>query len=122
MTWLAIAAGGAIGSLLRHVTSVAWARFFGQPTPYATFTVNMVGSFVIGFLAGLIAANRVSMTPTIRVFIFVGILGGFTTFSTYMLDSLTLAQTGQRNAAFLNVGGQIVLGYALAVPGYRLGL
>jgi fluoride exporter len=122
MTWVVVGIGGAIGSLMRHGVNVAATHWIGRATPWGTFTVNMIGSFAIGLLAGLIAASRLPMTPTMRLFLFVGIIGGFTTFSSYMLDALTLAHGGQRTAAMLNIGGQVILGYALVLVGYRLGL
>ena len=118
----AIAIGGAIGSVARHGVNHVVAVWTGRPNPYATFTVNMIGSFVIGLLAGLIAAQRLDLTPAARTFLFVGILGGFTTFSSFMLDTLTLTSGGQVVAAVANAGGQVVLGYLLAYVGYRLGV
>ena len=122
MTWLAVAVGGAMGSILRHGVNVLGAQWMGRATPWSTFVVNIVGSFVIGLLAGLIAASRLTMTPTARTFVFVGIIGGFTTFSAYMLDTLTLVEGGHVGKALLNVTAQVGLGYALAFAGYRLGL
>jgi CrcB protein len=61
----------------------------GEPGPWATATVSMIGSLVIGMLAGALAGERLAMSPSARAFVFVGLLGGFTTFSSYMLDSLT---------------------------------
>ncbi len=108
--------------MMRHAVNVAVTHWTGRPGPWSTFAVNMLGSFAIGLLAGLLASTRLTMTPTARVFVFVGILGGFTTFSSYMLDSFTLASDGQRTAALLNVAGQVMLGYALTMAGYRAGL
>jgi CrcB protein len=122
MTWLAVALGGALGSLARHGVNVVTARSIGRALPYATFTVNIIGSFTIGLLAGLLAAERMDMTPALRAFVFVGVLGGFTTFSSYMLDTLTLADGGHVAAALFNVVGQVVVGYAAAYAGFRLGL
>src|SRR5262245_52075695 len=122
MTWLAVAIGGAIGSMARHGTNVAVVRLAGRPGFYATFAVNIIGSFIIGLLAGLIASSRLQITPTARVFVFVGILGGFTTFSSYMLDTLTLAQEGQLARALANVAGQVTLGYLAAFVGFKIGM
>ena len=122
MTWLAVGIGGAVGSLARHGVNIATARWMGQPIPYATFTVNVTGSFVIGLLAGLLAAQRIEMSAVIRTFVFVGVLGGFTTFSSYMLDTLTLADGGRMATALLNVMGQVAIGYAAAYAGFRLGV
>jgi len=121
MTWLAVGIGGAVGSLARHGVNIATARWMGQPVPYATFTVNVTGSFVIGLLAGLLAAQRIEMSVVIRTFVFVGVLGGFTTFSSYMLDTLTLADGGRMATALLNVMGQVAIGYAAAYAGFRVG-
>jgi CrcB protein len=120
ITWLAVAIGGAFGSLARHGVNVAAARFAGRTGPYATFAVNVAGALAIGLLAGLLSTNRASMTPVMRAFVFVGVLGGFTTFSTYMLDTLTLAEGGQPALALANIVGQVVVGYAVAYAGFRL--
>lgn len=122
MAWLVIALGGAFGSLARHGVNIAVARSVGSPAPYATFTVNIAGSFAIGLLAGLLSAQRMEMTPIVRAFIFVGVLGGFTTFSSYMLDTLTLADGGHVSTALFNVVGQVVVGYVAAYAGFHLGL
>jgi CrcB protein len=121
MTWIAVFVGGGLGSVFRHSVNVAVARLAGGPVFYSTFAVNVIGSFVIGLLAGLTAASRLDVSPTLRVFVFVGVLGGFTTFSSYMLDSLTLVHNGQLPRALANVAGQVVLGYAAAVIGFKLG-
>jgi CrcB protein len=120
MMWLAVGVGGALGSMLRHGVNLFFGHVLGRPGPYGTATVNIIGSLVIGVLAGLIAGGRLHETPAIRAFVFVGILGGFTTFSSLMLDSFTLAEGHQVSAALLNVAGQVVLGYAAAYTGFRL--
>ncbi len=71
--------------------------------PYATAAVNLLGSLAIGLLAGLIATGRVHMSTELRTFVFVGILGGFTTFSSYMLDTFTLGHAGEHALAFWNM-------------------
>ena len=122
MTWLAVVLGGALGSVARHGVNVAAARMLTSPTPWATATVNMIGSLVIGVLAGTFAGERLTMLPAMRAFVVVGILGGFTTFSSFMLDSMTLLQTGAPATAVLNLVGQLVVGVALTLGGYYLGL
>jgi CrcB protein len=99
---------------------MAFAHMFVRPVPYATAAVNLAGSAIIGLLAGLIASGRLSMTPTMRTFVFVGLLGGFTTFSSFMLDTLTLAHTGDRTLAMSNVGGQMFLGILAVYVCYML--
>lgn len=120
MTWVAVMLGGALGTAARHAVNLAAARLISTPVPWATAIVNMVGSLVIGVLAGALAAERLSMSPFTRTFVFVGILGGFTTFSSFMLDSLTLMHANTPMKALLNLAGQLVLGLALTVAGYYL--
>ncbi len=122
MIWLLVLAGGALGSLARHGVNVAFALLLSRPSPYATAAVNLAGSGVIGALAGAVAAGRLQMSTSLRAFLFVGVIGGFTTFSSFMLDTLTLASTGQTNVAILNVVGQTLLGLAGVWAGYSLGL
>jgi len=119
ITWLAAALGGTLGTLARHAVNVAFARAI-RPAPYATATVNLVGSFVIGALAGAIAGGRLMMPSALRAFVFVGILGGFTTFSSFMLDTLALAEGGAMAAAFANVAGQTIVGLLITFAAYRL--
>jgi CrcB protein len=120
--WFAVAAGGAIGSLARHGVNVLLARWLHEASPYATATVNLVGAGVIGVLAGMIAAGRLQWTLPLRTFVFVGMLGGFTTFSSFMLDTLTLAYTGEPGVAAVNIVGQVLFGLAAVWAGYAVGL
>ena len=122
MTWLAVVLGGAIGTAARHAVNLATTRLMSTPVPWATAAVNMIGSLAIGLLAGALAAERLSLSPFARAFIFVGILGGFTTFSSFMLDSLTLLHTGVAMKAVLNLAGQLAFGLALTFAGYYIGL
>ena len=122
MTWLAVAVGGALGSLARHTVNLFFAHALDSAVPYATAAVNLIGSFVIGLLAGLIAHGRLLFGPNLRTFVFVGLLGGFTTFSSLALDTLTLGQGGDATTAFWNVAAQILLGLAAAFGGYFIGV
>jgi CrcB protein len=102
--WIAVALGGALGSVARHGVN----RLVHQGWPFvrfplATVVVNIVGCCVIGVLAGLVATGRLPMRTNWREFIFVGILGGFTTFSTFGLDTITLVRSGGGSQAFLNI-------------------
>ena len=111
MVWLAIAVGGALGSVARHgVNVLIHERWPLLRFPLATLIVNVAGCLVIGVLAGLVISERIELRFYWREFLFVGILGGFTTFSTFGLDTITLARTGSVNAALLNVAGQVMLG------------
>ena len=122
MTWVAVVMGGALGTAARHAVNLAMARAISTPVPWATATVNMIGSLVIGVLAGALAAERLSMSPFARTFVFVGILGGFTTFSSFMLDSLTVIHAGAPIKAALNLVGQLALGLALTATMVRSGV
>jgi fluoride exporter len=104
-----VALGGAIGSVSRYVLSTAILRLSGSLFPLGTFTVNLVGCVAFGAIVGA-AEQRFILTPEARAFLLVGVLGGFTTFSSYAFESFTLMQDGQFAAAALNVVGQIVVG------------
>jgi len=122
MIWLAVAAGGALGSMARHGVNIFFGHVLERATPYATAAVNLLGSLVIGFLAARIAAGRLHWSTELRTFVFVGILGGFTTFSSYMLDTFTLGHGGDHAMAFWNVALQTAFGLAAVWAGYRLGI
>jgi CrcB protein len=117
-----VAAGGALGSMARHGVNMLFAHLLARASPYSTAAVNLTGSLVIGLLAALIATEKVHMSPELRTFIFVGILGGFTTFSSYMLDTFTLGHGGDHAIAFWNVALQTAFGLAAVWGGYRIGL
>jgi fluoride exporter len=118
--WVAVALGGAVGSMLRHAVNVAIHRATGQTVPTAVAAVNISGCLVIGVLAGLIAAGRWSPSPAMRVFVFVGLLGGFTTFSSFGLDTLALAREGRPLLAAVNVLGQVTAGLLAVFLGYAV--
>jgi fluoride exporter len=121
MVWLAVAAGGAIGTLARHGVNLVFGHVFVRAVPYATAAVNVAGSFVIGFLAGRVASGRMVMDQPVRAFVFVGVLGGFTTFSSFMLDTFVLANGGDRTLAVANVVAQTGLGLLTVYLGYQIG-
>jgi CrcB protein len=122
MNWVAVLLGGALGSAARHGVNLMTARILGNPTPYATAAVNIIGSFAVGVLAGVLAAQRLTLTPAERTLLFTGLLGGFTTFSSLMLDTLVLWQAGSVLKALTNLVGQFVVGCVVVYLGYRLGL
>lgn len=120
MTWLLVGLGGAIGSIARHFINTLVTHLLGHSVPYATFVVNVVGCVLIGVLAGLTATGRLHLPAGARAFLFVGVLGGFTTFSSFGLDTLTLGHSGEHVIAFWNVVGQIGLGLTAVFVGYRM--
>ena len=121
VTWLAVLLGGALGSAARHGVNLIAPKIFGSASPYATAAVNLIGALVIGVLAGMLVSQRLTMTATERLFYLTGILGGFTTFSSLMLDTLLLSQAGATPRAVINLLGQLLLGCVLVFAGYRLG-
>ena len=121
MVWIVIAMGGALGSMARHgVNVLVQGRWPTTRFPLATFVVNVAGCLVIGVLAGLIMSGRITPRLYWREFVFVGILGGFTTFSTFGLDTVTLARTPGMTLAIWNVIGQVALGLLAVQAGILL--
>jgi CrcB protein len=108
---LLIAIGGAIGSVARYAFSTAVLRATGSLFPVGTFAVNLLGCAVFGGIVGA-AQQRFILTPELRAFLLVGLLGGFTTFSSYAFESFALLRDGQFVAAALNIVGQVVGGLA----------
>jgi CrcB protein len=111
--WIVVASGGALGCMARHgVNRLVHQHWPLTRFPVATLIVNLVGCCVIGVLAGLIASGQWPMRTHWREFVFVGILGGFTTFSTFGLDTITLLRSGDVAQAFSNVVIQVAGGLA----------
>ena len=107
---LLVGVGSFVGGVLRYGLSTWVHRTLDNPWfPYGTLAVNGLGCLVIGFLAGL-AESRAAITPEARLFLFVGILGGFTTFSSFALETFFLARDRQSVTALANIGLQLVLG------------
>jgi CrcB protein len=104
-----IGIGGFIGSILRYLAS-GFAQGFSKSIsfPYGTFVVNLLGCFFIGLFSHL-SEFRGLFTDAARAFVFVGILGGFTTFSAFSNETFNLLRDGQSALAFLNIIGQIVI-------------
>jgi CrcB protein len=110
MTYLWIALGGALGSVARYACSTAAVRLVGAGFPWGTLFVNVAGSFTIGALAALVTADgRPLLGQDARAFVMIGVLGGFTTFSSFSLETLELARAGALGAAALNIIGSVAL-------------
>ncbi len=107
-----VGTGSFLGGALRYLLSTWVHRILDNPWfPYGTLVVNVSGCLVIGFLAGL-ADERAVFTSEARLFIFIGILGGFTTFSSFALETFALARNTQVMGAATNVALEVILGLA----------
>jgi CrcB protein len=110
LNYLLVALGGALGSVARYGASGLVARWFGESFPWGTLLVNVTGSFVIGLVATLTSTDgRWLASPGLRTFIMVGICGGYTTFSSFSLQTLSLARDGQWLYAGFNIIGSVTL-------------
>ncbi len=118
-TVLAIAAGGALGSVARYGTMVWVARYLGAHFPYGTFAVNVAGAFVMGVLIELMAFVW-SPSEAMRAFLTIGVLGGYTTFSTFSLDAWLLIERGDYGFAFLYILSSVVFSIAALLAGLHL--
>ena len=117
--YLWIALGGALGTIGRAWLAVAVARITGAQFPWGTILINIVGFFVIGFFATLTASgNRFSAPAEVRAFVMVGICGGFTTFSSFSLQTLELARDGRIAQALGNIGLSIALCLSAVAAGF----
>jgi CrcB protein len=117
---LLVGSGGFLGSMARYLLS-GWVQRAAQDSwfPYGTMSVNLIGCAVIGLLAGL-AQSRGILTPSSRAFLLVGVLGGFTTFSSFSYDTVGLFGEGRTLAALLNVAVQVILGISATWLCYSL--
>lgn len=111
MLYAIVFLGAGIGGALRHGVNIAATRLFGLGFPYGTLIVNVVGSFMMGALAGYFAF-RPGISQHMRLFLTTGILGGFTTFSTFSLDAALLIERNKQALAAGYIVGSVVLGLA----------
>ena len=108
--WLWVALGGALGSMARFGVAKAVTALTGPKFPWGTLLINIGGSFVIGWFGTLTGSRgTVSVPPDIRIFVMVGICGGFTTFSSFSLQTLELMQSGELLWAAGYILGSVVL-------------
>lgn len=115
-----VLAGGALGTVVRYLLSSFIYSNVKNPTfPYANLVINVSGSFLIGVLAELFEA-RLLVSPTTRVALLTGVLGGYTTFSSFAFETFSLLRDGQVGLAMLNVSASIGLGLGAVWLGIRL--
>ncbi len=117
---VAIALGGAVGALLRYWTSTGVYALLGREFPYGTLVVNVSGSLLMGFLT-VVMLERLSVGPEWRAALLIGLLGAFTTFSTFSMETLNLIEQGAMLRAGLNAVLSVVLCLTAAWVGLVLG-
>lgn len=119
MTMLWVAAGGAIGAMGRYFIGGQMLRWFGPHFPWGTFSVNIIGSFAMGLIAGFLA-HKFNISPELRAFLTIGVLGGFTTFSAFALDVSVLLERKDQGLALLYIAGSVGLAVAALYAGLML--
>jgi CrcB protein len=118
--YLAVLVGGAFGSGLRYFLSTVIYSMIKEPTfPYANLVINVSGSFAIGVLTELFA-GQVLVSPMVRVAVLTGILGGYTTFSSFSYETYSLLRDGEMVRAMLNAVGSVLLGLIAVWLGVRV--
>ena len=119
MAYVWIAIGSALGGVARYWCSGVAARTIGETFPWGTLIVNVVGSFIIGFFATLTGPDgRVFVSSAARQFVMIGICGGYTTFSSFSIQTLNLVQDGEWLQAGGNIVGSVVLCLIAVWAGY----
>jgi CrcB protein len=116
---LAVALGGAVGSVARYLVGVGSTKLFGLAFPWGTLLINVAGSFLIGAFAEMFAL-RWNLSQAAQVFLTVGICGGFTTFSTFSLDAFVLIERGEFWTAGAYMIGSVVLSIGALVAALHL--
>lgn len=119
--YLIVFVGAGFGGALRHFLNLAIGRAVGSDFPWATAFINVSGSFVMGALAGWLAFRAgAGWTQHVRLFAATGVLGGYTTFSTFSLESILLLERSQIGSALAYVGGSVLLGILALFAGLSL--
>lgn len=115
----AVAVGGACGSVMRYLVGIAAGRMFGTNFPWGTLIINVTGSFLIGAFVGLFA-TKWDLPQAARIFLTVGICGGYTTFSTFSLDAWYLVEKGQTMASLAYMVFSVILSVAALIGALQL--
>jgi CrcB protein len=115
-TYIAIAIGGTLGCWARYAMGNLVQAIYGREFPYATLSINVLGSFLMGFLF-IETLERLTISPAMRTGILTGVLGGYTTFSTFEMEALLLVEQGEPLKAVLYIALSVGLGFAAALAG-----
>jgi len=119
MKFLYLALGGSIGAILRYLVSLYSIKYMAWGLPMGTLIVNLLGSFLIGL--AFVFFGREQIALNLRIFLFIGIFGSFTTFSTYMFESLEMIRLGSVKTALTYIGLSNILGLLFVYAGFQLG-
>jgi CrcB protein len=119
MQYLLVFIGGGLGAALRHFVNGLSLRLVGTALPWGTFFINVTGSILMGVVVGVFA-SKLPLPPLLRLFVATGILGGYTTFSTFSLETAMLIERGQAVMALGYVAGSVLLGVGGLVAGMAL--
>jgi CrcB protein len=114
---LAVIAGGGIGSLVRYLVTFGITQRLGPGFPWSTFVINVTGSFIIGIVAEVTQTRAFAGAPLVRLFLMTGVLGGYTTFSTFSFDAMNLINERAGLLALSYAAGSVILGIAAAFGG-----
>jgi len=112
--------GGGLGSILRYLTQTFFNKNFAYAYPWGTFCVNVLGCLFLGFLFGVTMSKVHWFEDSTKLFFTVGLMGGFTTFSTFGLESVNMFEKGQMESGFIYIASSIVLGIAAVYAGMQL--
>ncbi len=118
--WIGLIIGGVTGTLARYLLAGTVYGILGSTFPYGTLVVNIIGCFLIGFLAA-VAEDKFLLSPNARLLLMVGFCGAFTTFSTFMFETVNLLRDGETMRAFMNIAGSIIIGFFCLRLGFLLG-
>ena len=119
MQYLLVFIGGGLGAALRHFVNGLSLRLVGTALPWGTFFINVTGSILMGVVVGVFA-SKLPLPPLLRLFVATGILGGYTTFSTFSLETAMLVERGQAVMALGYVAGSVLLGVGGLFAGMAL--
>ncbi|MDE2482045.1 MAG: CrcB family protein [bacterium] len=117
---IAVAIGGSFGCVCRYIVGQLFIQRFGPGFPYGTLFINVTGSFFIGVIAQLALTNAFGITPLVRVFLMTGIIGGYTTFSTFALENVNLLSDSYSLPA-IYLSASVILGLGAAALGRVVG-
>jgi CrcB protein len=119
LKWFLIAVGGALGSVSRYAVQGWFRETFGAQFPWGTFVVNVTGCLLIGLLGGFFAGPRL-IRDEYKIGLMIGVLGGYTTFSSFGLETFSLAKDGELWLALMNMVLSCTVGFVAVWAGYRM--